>query len=87
MLTPELEIVVFLSSTFVLGLALGWVLWCLSSKQEISSIASERNFWKKSYEQARLQSHPNQEFDDPSTELNVARPRIRRKRGRGAAAT
>lgn len=87
MLTPELEIALFLSSTFLLGLALGWVLWYFTSKQEINSIASEKNFWKKSYEQARLQSHVNQEFDEPSASAQPAMkiPRSRRRRSRVSA--
>ena len=65
MLTPALEIIVFLSATFLLGLALGWVLWFLSAKQEIGAIASERDFWKGSYEKARMQSEANQDFESP----------------------
>ncbi|MEO9825586.1 MAG: hypothetical protein ABJF50_14310 [Paracoccaceae bacterium] len=83
MLTPVLEVVLFLSATFVLGLAFGWVLWSFSAKQEISAIATERDFWKDSYNQARLKGDSNQEFaeeQDPAT----PKPRVRHTRSRSS---
>ncbi|MEP2262350.1 MAG: hypothetical protein ABJI00_13110 [Paracoccaceae bacterium] len=79
MLTPTVEITMFLSATFLLGLVLGWVLWYLSAKQEISSINSERDFWKKSYDQARLQGESNQEFGPARA---TTQPRTRHSRSR-----
>lgn len=80
MITPALEIALFLSATFLLGLALGWVLWSLSAKQQINSISSERDFWKKSYDQARLQGDSNQEFGPAKS-----KPRSRPTRSRATS--
>lgn len=87
MLTPVLEIVLFLSATFLLGLALGWVLWSFSAKLEISSMASERDFWKKSYDQERLKSDKNQDFEEAKAQRTTSQSRTRHVRNRSSRAS
>ena len=56
MITPAIEISLYLSAIFALGLALGWAVWSLGSRQEIEAIAKERNYWKKCYDLESLKS-------------------------------
>lgn len=84
MLTPLIEIMLFLSSTFLLGLALGWVLWHLGAQQQVSKIASERDYWKKNFDQARVQNEPSQEVESPQAVIKP-RPRHAKSRARWSA--
>jgi hypothetical protein len=51
MLTPSIHIIAFLSAAFVLGVALGWVLWKFKSEPADSEV----QFWKQRWDQSRLE--------------------------------
>lgn len=46
---------IYMLITFVLGGALGWVVWGVGSAKQIAVMASEVNFWKENCEQSRFQ--------------------------------
>lgn len=53
MFNPSIDTAIFLSGAFVLGLALGWVLWKLGSDQQSNDAGSESEFWQQRLNQAR----------------------------------
>ncbi|MCK0122370.1 hypothetical protein MWU61_17580 [Loktanella sp. F6476L] len=55
MLTPSIHILTFLSAAFVLGLALGWVLWKFKTETPAESADTEVQFWKQRWDQSRLE--------------------------------
>ncbi|MEO9863949.1 MAG: hypothetical protein ABJO29_01080 [Yoonia sp.] len=55
MLTPSIHILTFLSAAFVLGLALGWILWKFKTETAGESTDTEVQFWKQRWDQSRLE--------------------------------
>lgn len=51
------QILVFMLCTFVLGVALGWLIWRYggASKSAIDSMETEVDFWRSNLEQCRLE--------------------------------
>jgi len=60
MITPVVDVLIFLSVTFLLGLALGWIVWNFKPEAEADSAEDEEIFWKTRYNQARLESAADQ---------------------------
>jgi uncharacterized membrane-anchored protein YhcB (DUF1043 family) len=52
-----LQIFAFMFCTFLLGLLLGWLVWRFggSSRQALTSMNSEVDFWRSNLEQCRLE--------------------------------
>lgn len=59
MSTPLVLILVYLSSTFLLGLVLGWLLWQFGRSAQVASIATEVSYWKERLEQSRAENGLN----------------------------
>lgn len=60
-MTPMVEILAFLSAAFVLGLVLGWSLWRFGVSKEMSTLASEKDFWQQRLDQARFERDQDQD--------------------------
>ena len=56
MTPPMLLILAFLSATFLLGLALGYLLWNVAGKSKEDGFATELQFWKQRWDQSRLET-------------------------------
>lgn len=56
MIDPMIDILLFLSAAFVLGVALGWALWKLGAEEQMSSAMTESEFWQQRMTQARAQN-------------------------------
>jgi len=50
-----IQVLIFMSSTFVLGLLLGWVVWKQGADEQRQTLADEVQFWKDHLEQTRLE--------------------------------
>lgn len=48
------EVMFFMSCTFLLGLALGWVAWRIGSEKERKILVSQAEFWQSQLDEARL---------------------------------
>lgn len=55
MFTPSIHILTFLSATFVLGLALGWIIWKFQTTSAGETAETEVKFWKQRWDQSRLE--------------------------------
>lgn len=55
MFTPPVDILVFLTVTFLLGLTLGWIIWKFQTVPEDDGSESEVQFWKQRFNQSRLE--------------------------------
>ncbi len=64
MFTPLVQILAYLSSTFLLGLVLGWLLWKFGGSKQIESVATELQYWKQRLAQARLETDQKQDKID-----------------------
>lgn len=53
MFNPLIDTAIFLSGAFVLGLALGWVLWKLGTQHQSRDADQESEFWQQRLNQAR----------------------------------
>lgn len=49
------QILIYMGATFVLGLAMGWVVWRYGSANAVATLSSEVNFWKQNCEQSRFE--------------------------------
>jgi predicted nucleic acid-binding Zn-ribbon protein len=58
------EILAYLSATFVLGLALGWALWKFGVSKEMKTLSSEKDFWQERLDQARFERDQDQQKID-----------------------
>lgn len=52
-----IQLFAFMSCTFMLGLFLGWAFWRYegASKEAVDSLESQVDFWKRSFDQSRLE--------------------------------
>lgn len=55
MLTPTVLILAYLSSTFLMGLILGWLLWQFGGAK--ASTETEVQYWRDRLNQSRAESH------------------------------
>ncbi len=55
MLTPMVQILAFLSATFLLGLALGWLLWRFGGSSQAASETTEVQYWRQRLDQSRIE--------------------------------
>jgi uncharacterized membrane-anchored protein YhcB (DUF1043 family) len=53
MFTPLVQILVYLAVTFVLGLALGWLLWKFGGSTQSDAMTTEIDYWKQRLDQSR----------------------------------
>ncbi|MCG3268342.1 hypothetical protein [Yoonia sp. I 8.24] len=53
MFTPMIQILLYLSATFVLGFALGWLLWKFSNTEQADAQSTETEYWMDRLDQAR----------------------------------
>lgn len=60
-MTPMVEIIAFLSATFVLGIALGWSLWRFGLSKEMATLTTEKEFWQQRLDQARFERDQDQD--------------------------
>ncbi len=49
------QAMIYMCATFILGGVLGWAIWGYGSAKQLSTMASEVNFWKENCEQSRFQ--------------------------------
>ena len=81
MFTPFILILVYLSATFILGLALGWILWKFGIAKQLVTATTEMQYWKDRLEQLRAERNLEQdrfaslerERDNLKKRLRVAR--------------
>lgn len=52
------QVLIFMSCTFIFGLALGWLVWGFGFSGKQKQLASEADFWRDNLEQNRLE-HQN----------------------------
>ncbi|PUB19234.1 hypothetical protein DFP92_101829 [Yoonia sediminilitoris] len=50
-----IQILFFMTCTFVLGLMLGYLLWRFGTAQKIASMSSDLKFWRDNLEQSRIE--------------------------------
>ncbi|MGJ8621925.1 MAG: hypothetical protein ACSHW1_04050 [Yoonia sp.] len=55
MLTPLVQILAYLTATFALGLALGWVLWNFGGTKKEKSLLSEKEYWEQRFKQSSIE--------------------------------
>lgn len=55
MFTPLVQILVYLSATFLLGLVLGWLLWKFGGAKQLASTDTNAQYWKDRLEQSRIE--------------------------------
>ena len=75
-MTPALiQLFVFMTCTFVLGLFLGWSLWRYGgvSRAAMNDLEAKVEFWKKSLDQSRNEFWKLQEETDTDEEDETAR--------------
>lgn len=60
-MTPMVEIIAFLSATFVLGIALGWSLWRFGLSKKMATLTTEKEFWQQRLDQARFERDQDQD--------------------------
>lgn len=60
-MTPMVEILTFLSASFVLGLAFGCALWKFGVAKEMDTLATEKKFWQQRLDQARFERDQDQD--------------------------
>ncbi len=68
-MSPEIiQLFAFMTCTFVLGLFLGWALWRYGgvSKAAMDDLESKAIYWKKSFDQSRLELWNLQEGNEAS---------------------
>ncbi len=65
----------FMVATFVLGLALGWLIWNFRSadKRELEALSTERDFWQNYAKQDRAETIDQAEA--AASKLDAAPPR------------
>lgn len=61
MFTPLVQILVYLSSTFLMGLALGWLLWKFGGSKQLESMTTDMQYWKQRLDQSRLERDQEQD--------------------------
>ena len=60
-MTPMVEILAYLSATFILGLIFGWALWRFGIAKEMSTLTTEKEFWQQRLDQARFERDRDQD--------------------------
>lgn len=55
MLNPIVEILLYLSGAFALGIALGWAMWKFGAAGSAETEATDVNFWQQRFDQARAE--------------------------------
>lgn len=60
-MTPMIEIILYLSATFLLGLSLGAAIWKLGTAHKVGTVESEKAFWQQRVQQARAERDQDQE--------------------------
>jgi uncharacterized membrane-anchored protein YhcB (DUF1043 family) len=48
-----IQILIYLSSTFVLGIALGWLLWKFGNSEQANAQSTETEYWMERLDEAR----------------------------------
>lgn len=61
MFSPLVMILVYLSATFLLGLALGWLVWKFGGSGQSDSAATDAEYWKERLEQSRVERNVEQD--------------------------
>ncbi len=78
MLTPLIQIMLYLGGTFVLGLALGWVLWKFGSAAAAKAEEADVAFWQQRFEQVRSERDLAQDrIDSLESEREMLKKRVR----------
>jgi len=78
MFTPLVLILIFLSTTFLLGLILGWLLWKFGDADQSESESTETEYWKERSEQARLELRVEQDkFAELKQECDTLMQRLK----------
>lgn len=76
MSTQLILILGYLSSTFLLGLALGWLIWQFGRSKELESMAADTQYWKQRLEQSRFERNIDL---DRVTALETERDNLKRR--------
>lgn len=75
------QILLFMASTFLLGLVLGYVLWRYGSARTMASMSSDLNFWKDNLEQSRIARESDiRKIEELTKEKAILKKRLETKK-------
>lgn len=52
------QVLIYMVSTFILGVLLGWVVWSQGAREEKKALTQEVKFWKNRLDQKRFSLDP-----------------------------